>query len=186
MQKSFRTFAKPQVLTLMAILVALQVVTRFLTISVAPWLRISFTFLPIAAASMLLGPVHGALVGGLGDVVGFFAFPTGGSYFPGFTITNVVIGLIYGLFLHKAYKDFTFSSKTVWFKLLLCELTVTIVCYLLLNTLWLTILQGKAFIAIFPARLIKNIAQFPINALLLMETGLLFKRLPASLRGFEA
>ena len=186
MQKSLRTFYKPQVLTLMAILIALQVVARFLTLSIFPWLRISFTFLPIAAAAMLLGPLHGAVVGGLGDVVGFFAFPSGGSYFPGFTITNVAIGLIYGLLLHRAYKEFVFSKKAVWFRLMLCELLVTIACYLLLNTLWLSMLQGKAFIAIFPARLAKNIAQLPVNALLLMETGLLFKRLPASLRGFEA
>lgn len=186
MHKSLRSFAKPQVLTLMAILIALQVVTRFLTINVFPWLRISFTFLPIAAASMLLGPVPGALVGGLGDVVGFFAFPTGGSYFPGFTVTNVVMGLIYGLFLHGAYKEFSFSGKASWIRLLVCELLVTVLCYLLLNTIWLTMLQGKAFIAIFPARLVKNIAQLPVNALLLMETGLLFKRLPASMRGFES
>ena len=186
MQKSLRSFARPQVLTLMAILIALQVVTRFLTINVFPWLRISFTFLPIAAASMLLGPVPGALVGGLGDVVGFFVFPTGGSYFPGFTVTNMAIGLFYGCFLHRAYKGFAFSSKAVWFRLLICELLVTIVCYLLLNTLWLSILQGKAFLAMFPLRLAKNIAQLPVNVLLLMETGLLFKRLPASMRGFES
>ena len=186
MHKSLRSFAKPQVLTLMAILIALQVVTRFLTINVFPWLRISFTFLPIAAASMLLGPVPGALVGGLGDVVGFFAFPTGGSYFPGFTVTNVVMGLVYGLFLHGAYKEFAFTGKASWIRLLACELLVTVLCYLLLNTIWLTMLQGKAFIAIFPARLVKNIAQLPVNVLLLMETGLFFKRLPASMRGFES
>ena len=186
MQKSLRSFAKPQVLTLLAIMIALQVVTRLLTINVAAWLRISFTFLPIAAASMLLGPVHGALVGGLGDVVSFFVIPTGGSYFPGFTITNVVIGLIYGLFLHRKYKDFSFASKAVWLRLLVCELIITVVCYLLLNTYWLSILQGKAFIALFPVRLAKNVAQLPVNALLLMEIGLLFKRMPSSLRMFEA
>lgn len=186
MHKSLRSYAKPQVLTLMAILIALQVVTRFLTINVFPWLRISFTFLPIAAASMLLGPVPGALVGALGDVVGFFAFPTGGSYFPGFTVTNAVMGLIYGLFLHGAYKEFALPNKASWFRLLVCEILVTVICYLLLNTLWLTMLQGQAFIALLPARLVKNIAQLPVNVLLMMEAGLLFKRLPASMRGFEA
>jgi len=118
-------------------------------------------------------------------VVGFFAFPSGGSYFPGFTVTNIVVGLIYGFILHRAYKNFAFAGKAVWFRLILCELLVTVVCYLLLNTFWLSMLQGKAFIVLFPARLVKNVAQIPVNAFLLMETGLLFKRLPTSLRGFE-
>jgi ECF transporter S component (folate family) len=62
MQKSLRAFYKPQALTLMAILIALQIIlTRFLSILVFPWLRIGFGFLPIAAVGMLLGPVPAAL-----------------------------------------------------------------------------------------------------------------------------
>jgi ECF transporter S component (folate family) len=182
MQKSLKAYMKPQVITLMAMLIALQVVfSRFLVISLFPWLRISLGFLPIAAAGMLLGPILAAAAGGLGDVIGFFLFPSG-SYFPGFTITAMVTGAIYGLFLSGQYKHFDFKSKSAWVRTLLAELVITLLCYIVLNTLWLAILQGKAYLAILPARLIKNIAQYPVNVLLILEVGTLLKRLPSSLR----
>ncbi len=182
MQKSLRALKKPQTLVLLALLIALQVVmTRFLSIMPAPWLRISLGFLPIAAAGMLFGPIAAALAGALGDVVGFFLFPSG-TFFPGYTLTTAMSGFFYGLFLFGIYKEIRHASKTVWLRILLCELTVTVVCYLLLNTLWAHITGGKAILVLLPTRAVKNIAQYPINVLLLMEIGILLKRLPSSLR----
>ncbi len=182
MQKALRTLQKPQTLVLLALLIALQVVlTRFLSITPAPWLRISFGFLPIAAAGMLFGPIPAALAGALGDVVGFFLFPSG-AFFPGYTLTAAMSGLFYGLFLFNIHKEIRHGSKAAWLRILLCELTITVICYLILNTLWAHILVGKAFFALLSTRAVKNIAQYPINALLLMEVGVLLKRLPSSLR----
>lgn len=182
MQKSLRAFYKPQALVLLALLIALQVVlTRFLSIMPAPWLRISLGFLPIAAAGMLFGPIPAAVAGALGDVVGFFIFPSG-TFFPGYTLTAAMSGFFYGLFLSNIYKDISHGSKAAWLRILLCELTITIVCHLLLNTLWAHMMVGKAFFVLLPTRALKNIAQYPINVLLLMEMGVLLKRLPASLR----
>ena len=58
------------------------------------------TFIPIAWASILFGPLAGALTGALGDILGWAVNPVG-PYFPGFTISGFVSGIIYGLFLYK-------------------------------------------------------------------------------------
>jgi ECF transporter S component (folate family) len=166
----------------MAILIALQIIlTRFLSIFIFPWLRFSLGFLPIAAVGMLLGPIPAALCGALGDVLGFFLFPSG-TFFPGYTLTAALTGLIYGLFLYGIHKEIHHGNRTAWLRLLLCELVIILFCYIGLNTLWSHILVGKAFFVLLPTRALKNIAQYPINVLLLMEMGILFRRLPSSLR----
>ena len=72
----------------LSVLVALQIVlTRFCSFSA--WnVRIGFGFVALVIAAVVHGPVAAALVGGLGDMIGAIAFPTG-SYFPGFTLTQV-------------------------------------------------------------------------------------------------
>lgn len=62
--------------------------------------KISGAFLPIAVAGAMFGPIPALLVGALGDVISFLLAPTG-TYFPGFTISGALTGLIYGFFLYK-------------------------------------------------------------------------------------
>lgn len=64
--------------------------------------KISFAFLPIAVAGAMFGPVPAALVGALGDVMSFVLAPSPGGYFPGFTISGLLTGLIYGFMLYKS------------------------------------------------------------------------------------
>ena len=46
-------------------------------------------------------PMFGNTVKPLGDVLSFVIAPTGGAYFPGFTISGLLTGLIYGFALYK-------------------------------------------------------------------------------------
>ncbi len=62
--------------------------------------KLSAAFIPIAVTGALFGPVPSALVGALGDVLSFIIAPTGGAYFPGFTISGLLTGLIYGIALY--------------------------------------------------------------------------------------
>ncbi len=55
----------------------------------------------IAVGGYFFGPVVGAVIGALIDVVGYFVHPTG-PFFPGFTISNALIGTIYGLFYGRS------------------------------------------------------------------------------------
>ena len=55
-------------------------------------------------------------------------------------------------------------------------LPVTLICNIGLNTLWLWMLQGSGVLATFPARALKNIAQYPLNVALLYLTTKLVSR----------
>ena len=83
-----------------------------------------------------------------------------GVFFPGFIISEFLVGYVYGYFLH---------GRNVTFKqLLLPETIVTVCIHLILNTMWLTIIYNKAVSAIFIGRLIKNIISFPLEIALIL------------------
>lgn len=83
-----------------ALLIALQVVlSRWLSIQTTN-IKIGFSFIPVVVAARLFGPLSSMAVYGIGDIVGSILFPKG-AYFPGFTVTSVLMGLVYGLFLYK-------------------------------------------------------------------------------------
>lgn len=87
-------------ITAVGVLVAAHIVlSRFLSINA--WnMKIGFAFVPVFIAGWLYGPVSAMLVGGLGDFLGAILFPIG-PYFPGFTLSCALTGLIFGLLLHK-------------------------------------------------------------------------------------
>ena len=41
-----------------------------------------------------------------------------------------------------------------------------VLCNIVLGTYWLTLLNGKGFLAILPARAIKNLIQWPVDSLI--------------------
>ena len=65
-----------------------------------PALRIGFGTLPITISGILFGPLVGGLVGMVSDLVGFMINPMGGSYFPGFTLSAALEGIIPGLLFY--------------------------------------------------------------------------------------
>ena len=87
------------------------VLSRFLSISTES-LKIGFAFVPLVCCAMLYGPVWGAVAGGLADFIGAVLFPIG-PYFPGFTLTNALIGLVFGLFCAAAHLVRLVSSPFV-------------------------------------------------------------------------
>ena len=130
-------------LVLMAMLAAIQIVlSRFLSINL--WnLKIGFSFVPIAVAGMLLGPISAGLTGAVADLVGATLFPSG-AFFPGFTLTAFLTAFGYGFFLQKK-QDLPNILAAVLFS--------EIIGSILLNTLWISILYGTPFIALLPARI---------------------------------
>jgi ECF transporter S component (folate family) len=140
----------------LALLVALQIVlTRFLSIS-TPILRISLGFVPIAIAGMLFGPLSGGLVAATADFLGAILFPIG-AYFPGFTLTAFLTGVVYGLFL--------FQKEKSWLRIISSVLVIAIVLNLGMNTFWIMVITGKGYLALLPARLMQNIIMIPLQAI---------------------
>ncbi len=122
-------------LVTLSILTALEIVlNRFLSINA--WnTKIGFSFIPVAVAGMLFGPLGGAVVGALGDLVGAILFPIG-AYFPGFTLTAFLTGLVYGLFLYREQTILRIAAAVGINQLVLS---------LLLNTLWISVLYGSPY-----------------------------------------
>ncbi|MBQ7507013.1 MAG: folate family ECF transporter S component [Lachnospiraceae bacterium] len=157
-----------QRLVLMAVLIALHVVAvRFLSIQ-TPIFRISFGFIALVLAGVLLGPVEAMIVGALADLIGALLFPSG-PFYPGFTLTAALTGLVFGLFLYK--------KVTVLRVIFSCAI-VEFVLGLLLNTYWIHVLYGKGFLAILPTRAIQAGGMFVVQCvIILLLNQLLFKRL---------
>jgi ECF transporter S component (folate family) len=140
-------------------LVAISVVMSFVKIVLSPVLEVSFSFLPLAAGGLLYGPVVGGITGILSDILGYFIRPNG-PFFPGFTLNALISGALYGFFLYK--KPVTLK------RVIIVSALITVLINLLLNSLWLSMMYGKAFVVLLSARIIKNLVMFPINTALLM------------------
>ena len=149
-------------LTSMAMLVALEVVlSRFCSIA-TPIVKIGFSFAPVALMGMLFGPFWAAIGAGAADMIGATLFPIG-AYFPGFTLTAMLIGATYGLLLH--------GEQCGWPRVLLAVAITTLAWNLLLNTLWLVFTSGTGYLALLPVRVTKCLLMAPIEAVVIRCIG---------------
>lgn len=147
---------KIRTLVFVGLLIAMNIIlTRFLSIQ-TPIVRISFGFLPASLSGILFGPVIGGITCGLSDVMGMIVYPKG-AYFPGFTLSGIVGGVIYGLMLYK-------KPKTV-LNITAAVIVAAIIPDLILDTLWLKIITGKAVYAIIVPRLLSIIAMIPVKVI---------------------
>ncbi len=143
----FKDLFKTKNLALMALLVAANVVfSRFLSVNTFNN-KIGFTFLTVMLAAYLFGPLGAMLVGGLGDVIGALLFPIA-AYFPGFTLTAVITGLLYSFFINK---------KTNLIKIISGVILTEFLCSGLMNTFWISYMYGSDFGALFVTRLTTQI-----------------------------
>ena len=158
-----------RMLAVLSLLAAMNVIfARFL--SVQAWnVRIGFSFLPLAVAGMLYGPLAAGIVGAVGDIVGALLFPTG-AYFPGFTLTAFITGAIFGLCLYK---------KRGWVNIIPAVLLNQIVCSLLLNSLWISVLYGSPFVPLMQTRAIQCAIVAPVQLVTLWLLAKAYPRLKA-------
>lgn len=142
-------------------MIALSVVlSKLVSINIS-FLRIGFGFLPIAVLAILYGPAVAAIGYGVADLLGAWLFPTG-TFFPGFTVSAVLTGLIFGFILYN--KEVTIKRA------LIASALVCLGVNLLLNTYWLTFLLGKGFKVLLASRAVKEIVAIPVMTLLITVT----------------
>lgn len=147
-----------KVLIYLSLLIAMEVVfTRFLSIQ-TPILRIGFSFLPVAIAAIMFGALPAGIAAAVADVLGMMIFPSG-AFFPGFTLSAFLGGVIYGVILHNKRVSI---SRTI-----VSVMCITVFVDIMLNTYWLTILTGKAALVLLLPRLIKSSIMFPIQTALI-------------------
>ncbi len=124
------------------------------TIRFGQYIRIGFSGLPNQVVDYLFGPAIGAIFGAALDVIKWFLQPTG-DFFPGFTISAALGGIIYG---------FAFYKKNVSVvRVLTAQLIVKVFVNIGLNSLWLKILYDQAIVALLPGRILSNAIMLPID-----------------------
>ena len=150
-----------EMLVFTSFMIALSVVlSKLVSINIS-FLRIGFGFLPIAVLAIMYGPYVAAIGYGVADLLGAWLFPTG-TFFPGFTVSAVLTGLIFGWVLYK--KEVTFVRA------LAASALVCLTVNLLINTYWLTIIIGKGFTVLLASRAIKEVVAIPVMAVLIVTT----------------
>lgn len=153
---SSRELKEVRTLTVCAMLAAIGVVLGSLTIYITDTVRIGFAGIPVMLAGYLFGPVTGGVFAGALDILKYLVKPMG-PFMPALTLIVMLKGLLYGCAFYK--KPISF-----W-RVLAIQFVVAILCNLLLNTWALSLLYGKAFMAMLIPRIMRNLIMWPIDSL---------------------
>ncbi|MCR5196469.1 MAG: folate family ECF transporter S component [Pseudobutyrivibrio sp.] len=146
-------------LVVAAMLVAIGIVLGFFKLPINQLIEIRFGSLPICMAGMMFGPVVGGVVGALVDIGGYLVKPTG-PFFPGFTLSSLVGGVIFGLMLY--------NKKMTFLRVLASQIVYTIIVGIIMNSYWLNLLYLKnGYLAAIIARLPKELIMIPIYSVLI-------------------
>lgn len=139
-------------------LLALRVVLGYfsnISLNITPTIKFGFSFIPQALSGALFGPVVGCLVSGFGDIFSFILNPSGGAYFPGWTLNAALGGMIYGILLYK--------NQVTLVRTIIAKVIIALLVELTLGTLWLTIQFGMPFFHTMGARAIKQLIFTPME-----------------------
>lgn len=95
---SWRKLKSVKYLAIMGMMIAMKVILNNIRIPVSDNLNIMFSYIPAAMEGMIIGPAAAMVSGLITDLLGVMT-SNYGPFFPGYTISKVLGGLIYGLFL---------------------------------------------------------------------------------------
>lgn len=168
---SLHEFTVTKNLVLCGLMAAIAIVLSMVaSISIGPYVKIGFSGIPNRIVEFLFGPVVGCIFGGALDLLKFMIKPDGPFFF-GFTFNVMLAGLIYGCLLyHKPL-----SIK----RIVIAEFLVKLIVNCGLNTLWISMLYGKGFIALLGPRVIKNVIMLPIDSFILFFALTYVKKIAA-------
>ena len=150
-----------RMLTLAGIITAASIVLESFPIYLlGTSLKIYFSFLVISLGCYVYGPAVGILVGFANDTLGFLISSFGEPYFPGYLITAMLSGLIYGTLLYR--------QRITVLRLVMVRLVINYGSNVLLGSVWKAMLYGKGYYYYFPTGLVKNTTMLPIEVLLMV------------------
>ena len=145
----------------MAMLLALNVaLSYFGGFYLSQDMKVSTSFLAMAATAYFYGPVPAALSGALTDVIQYLLRPVG-PFFPGYMISGIFNGLIYGACLYRR------EGKALMAGIPVSKLLANLLVNTGLNTLWLHLLYGTPYLVLLPARALKNAILYPVEVALM-------------------
>ncbi|WP_270628417.1 folate family ECF transporter S component [Limosilactobacillus mucosae] len=153
-------------MVLAAMLIALQIILEKLSIGDPAVLKIGLGFIATALIGFLLGPWIGALSMIINDLISNTLLSSGAMFFPGFTLSAAISGIIAGIFLYQ--------QQISWRRILIYEFCQILITNVFFTTLWLYLMgigQGSSamsFMALLMVRLPKEVISWPIEALIVL------------------
>lgn len=152
-----------RMLVLAAVLTALRIAVKSLSIPVGPNLNITFGFIINSIGSMIYGPVMAILTSAISDTLGAVIFPSGAYFFP-FIFEEIAGGLIFALFFYR--------TKISTMRVLFGRFSVTLVCNIILSPCimyyYYLMYVGSSYTILSLPRMIKNLALFPLQSLVMI------------------
>lgn len=145
---------------LMALIIATDAFSRVVGIMVFGRF-VYFTFIPVAVAAMLLGPVMIIPVTALANTISYFIYSSGYPFFIGYTLNAVLQGVFFALLLY--------NQKITILKIFVTRLLNNLLVNALLGALWKWILfsTDQVFTVLLVDGLIKNLIMLPMEVFIL-------------------
>lgn len=156
-------FKKQRVLIFAALMIALRVALKSLGIPIAADLKINVAFFINAYGAMVFGPVVAIVAAAISDTLGCILFPTGVYFFP-FIFIEIAGSLCFALFLYRA----EVTAKRVILSRFCIDFLVNIVLNTPVMWLYYRMVMGRNYAIFDLIRIIKNLAMFPIESVLLI------------------
>lgn len=147
-----------------ALMIALRLVMKQISIPITPTLRINTGYFVNALGAMVFGPVMAAICAAITDVLGYIIRPNG-VYFLPFILTEIGGSVIFALFLYRA--------KVTTTRVVLSRFTINLLINVVLQTpiymaYYALYMGGKQYtLLIAMPGIVKNILMFPIESFLL-------------------
>ena len=152
-----------RMLAIAAMLTALRIALKAISIPVGANLNITFGFLVNSVGSMIYGPVVAIIASAVSDTVGAILFPSGPYFFP-FIFVEIAGGLIFALFYYRA--------KITSLRVILGRFAVSFICNIVMNPIILyyyyELILGKSYTMYTMPRIIKNLVLFPAESVVLV------------------
>ena len=151
-----------RMLVFAALMIALRVALKSLGIPIAADLKINIAFFVNAFGAMVFGPVVAIVAAAISDTLGCLLFPSGAYFFP-FIFIEIAGSLIFALFLYRARVTAT--------RVILSRFCIDFFVNIVMNTpiMWVyyKMVLGKSYVIFQLPRIIKNLALFPLESMLL-------------------
>ena len=151
---------------------ALEVVIEKIAIGDPTILKFGFGFIATALIGYYLGPWIGGWAMVVNDIISNTILNSGTAFFPGFTFSAFISGVLAGMFLY--------NQKITWQRALIYEFFQILVTNVIFTTLWIYIMSlntgstGKTFWALLLIRLPKEVITWPLEGIIVF---LILKRL---------
>lgn len=158
---AFAELKNPRSLVFAALILALRIAVKPLSIHIAGDLTEGIGFIVNAFGSMVYGPVVALLSGALSDTLGFLVFPSG-VYFPAYMITEMAGSFVFALFLYRAEISI---PRLILCRFCICFFVNVLMAYPI-HVWYYSVALGKDY-SIAWIRIVKNIVMFPIESVIL-------------------